>query len=66
MGSVFFKNIYVFIWLSLVKVIACSIFDLSCSMWDLVPRPGIEPGSPALGVCTLSHWTNRESPGFCL
>ena len=22
----------------------------SCSMWDLVPRPGIKPGPPALGV----------------
>ena len=33
---------------------------LSCSMWDLVFRPGIKPGLPALGVKSLSHWTTRE------
>ena len=33
--------VYLFIWL-------CQIF--SCSMWDLVPWPGIKPGPPALGV----------------
>ena len=32
----------------------------TCSMWDLAPQPRIEPGSPALGVWSLSHWTNRE------
>ena len=35
---------------------------LRCSMWDLVPWPGIEPGLPALGVQSLSHWTTREVP----
>ena len=29
-------------------------------MWDLVPRPGIKPGPPALGAWSLSHWTTRE------
>ena len=33
-------------------------------MWDLVPWPGIEPGPPALGVWSLSHWTTREVPLF--
>ena len=33
---------------------------LSCSMWGLVPGPGIEPGRPALGVWSLTHWTTRE------
>ena len=37
---------------------------LLCGMWDLVPWPGIEPGSPALGVWCLTHWTTREIPGF--
>ena len=27
----------------------------SCGMWDLVPRPGMEPASPALGVWSLSQ-----------
>ena len=35
---------------------------LSCSMWDLVPWVGIEPGPPALGAQRLSHWTTREVP----
>ena len=34
--------------------------DLSCSMQDLVPQPGFEPGSPALGVQSLSCWATRE------
>ena len=33
---------------------------LSCGMWDLVPWPGIKPGSPALGAWSLNHWTTRE------
>ena len=36
--------------------------DLSCSMWDLFPWPGIEPGPPALGDWSLSHWTTMGSP----
>ena len=32
----------------------------SCSMWNLVPWPGIEPWPPALGVQRLSHWTTME------
>ena len=35
---------------------------LSCGMWDLVPRPGIKPEPPALGMWSLSHWTIREVP----
>ena len=35
---------------------------LSCSMQDLVPWPGIEPGPGALGAWSLSHWTTREVP----
>ena len=35
---------------------------LSCSMWDLVPWPGNEPGPPALGAQRLSHRTTREIP----
>ena len=34
----------------------------SCSMWDLFPWPGLEPGPPALWVQSLSHWTTREVP----
>ena len=37
---------------------------LCCSMWVLVPQPGIEPRLPALGAWSLSHWTAREVPAF--
>ena len=36
----------------------------SCSMWDLVPWPGIEPRHPALGAWSCSHWTTKEVPSF--
>ena len=35
---------------------------LSCSMWDLVSRPGIKPGSLALGVPCPNYRTTREVP----
>ena len=38
------------------------MLGLSCSMWDIVPWPGIEPGPPALGAQNLSHRTTREVP----
>ena len=44
-------------------VTACELLVAAC-MWDLVPRPGIEPGPPALGVQSLSHWTTREVPAL--
>ena len=30
---------------------------LSCSMWELVPWPGIKPWPPALGAWSLSPWS---------
>lgn len=53
----FLKIIYLFIWLSLIFIVAYGIF--SCSLWDLVPWPGIERGPPVLGMKSLSHWTAR-------
>ena len=44
---------YLFIWL-------CKVF--SCSIWDLIPRPRIESGPPALEARRLSVWTTREVP----
>ena len=35
---------------------------LCCTLRDLVPRPGIDPGPPALGAWHRSHWTTREVP----
>ena len=34
---------------------------LNCSMWDLVPWPGIEPRVPALGAQSLTCWNTWKS-----
>ena len=58
-GITFFKK-YLFIWLRCVIVVAHGIFAescriFSCGMRDLVPQPGMEPRTPALGVWSLNH-----------
>lgn len=42
-------------------VCSCSIQTPSGSLWDLVPRPGIEPGAPTRGAQRLGCWTARKS-----
>ena len=54
--------IYLIIWLHQELVVAHRIFNLHCSMQDLVPRTGMETEPLALGVWSLSHWTTREVP----
>ena len=49
---------YLPLWVCQVLVVAHGTF--SCSMWGLVPWPGIEPGPSALGVGVLA--TTREVP----
>ena len=46
-------NIYLYIWLLWILVVACEVS---------FPAQGIEPGSPALGVQSLSHGTTKEVP----
>ena len=43
-----------------------TVLGLSCSMWDLVPWPGIEPVPPPWGAWSLSHWTTREVLPSCV
>ena len=38
--------------------------SVAACMWDLVPQPGLEPGPPALGAWSITHWTTREVPPF--
>ena len=38
--------------------------SVAACVWSLVPRPGIEPGPPALGAWSLTHWTTREVPNL--
>ena len=42
--------------------VSCDMQSFSCSMWDRVPWAGIERGTPALGVHSMSHWNTRKSP----
>ena len=49
----FFPNIYYFYLFGCTGIVG---------MWDLVLQPRIDPGPPALGVQSLSHWTNRQVP----
>ena len=44
------------------RIFSCVTKALSCSMWDLVPWPGIEPRPPALGMQSFNCWTTREVP----
>ena len=52
------------LWEAESLVAACGIF--SRGMRDLSPWPGIEPGSPVLGVQSLSHWPTEDLPSLCL
>ena len=45
-----------------VLFIYLAVLGLSCSMWDLVPEPGMEPRPPRLGAQSLSYCTTREVP----
>ena len=56
------KKNYLFIWLQQVLVVARRIF--SCSLWDLVPWPGIEPQAPCIGSSEFSHWATRKIPSL--
>ena len=42
--------------------VCVATLGLSYSIWDLVPRSGIESRPPALGAQSLSHWTTRGVP----
>ena len=44
------------------EIFSCSIQTLSCSNWDLVPRPGTGSRPPTLGVQGLSHWATWDVP----
>ena len=48
------------------RSLSSSMQTLSCSRWNLVPWPEMDPGSPALGAQSLNHWTTRKSPTLSL
>ena len=63
--KIFYVLIYLFIWLCWIlaaacRMLSCGMGTLSCPMWSLIPKLGIEPGSPVLWAQNPSHWTIRE------
>ena len=58
---------YLFIYLTMphlscgMQGLCCGMWTISCRTWDLVPWPGIEPRSPALGAQGFSCWSTRKS-----
>ena len=40
--------------------LSCGMQTLGCGMWDIGPWPGVRPGSPVLGMQSLSYWITRE------
>ena len=68
-----FVYLFLFIWLHwvLLQHVGSSVFLAGCGIfhwgkWNLISWPGIEPGTPALGMWGLNHWTTRESPASIL
>ena len=70
-SSIFFLEMYLFICLAALGLSCCAqdvwpslqhVSSLSCGIKDLILGPGVEPGVPALGAQSLTHWTTREVP----
>ena len=49
-NSISFLFLYIYLFLSFGRTVSCGI---------LLPQPGIDPASPALGAWSLNHWTTR-------
>ena len=63
----FFFNLFGQVLIATHRIFSYGTQTLSCSIWDLVPWPEIEPGTPALWVHSLSHLTTSKItliPGF--
>ena len=46
--------------------LSCNTWDLWCIIQDLIPQPWINPGPPALGAQSVSHWTTGKSTYYFL
>ena len=49
-----------FVFNFVLNFIYLTVLCLGCGMWDLVPRPGIEPRTPILEAWSINHWATRE------
>ena len=59
-----FLKIFIYLPILLHQVLVVGLQTLSCSLWILVPCPGIEPRPPALEEQSLNHWTTKEVRGL--
>ena len=62
-GTYYLSDFIVGSWDPTCGILGCRMQTISCSLWDPVPWPWIEPRPPALGVQSLSHCTTKEVPG---
>ena len=62
-GGTWGSSIFVASWRIVFFFLGVAFGIFNCGTWDLVLWPGMEPGPPALGVLSLSHWTTRKDPG---
>ena len=63
-NSMYVISFFLFFFLYLIIYLAAP--DLSCSMWDLVPWPGIEPGAPYFGSRVLATGPPGKSLWYLL
>ena len=59
-STVFLSSIFAIILKTLFFFFFLRLHCVACGL--LVPQPGIEPVSPALGAWSANHWTTREVP----
>ena len=48
------------------RIFTCSMGTLGCSILDLVPDQGLNPGPLYWEHGVLDHWTTREVPEFLI
>ena len=56
----FFKKYFIY----LFRLCWVLVSTQGCGIWNLVPRPGIELRSPALGARSVTNCTTGEFPYF--
>ena len=49
-------------YITISEILVFFFFSVPCSMWILVPGPGIEPQATAVKAQSCNHWSARELP----
>ena len=56
------KKITIYFLFKLSLFFVCLFWPHCTARGILVPRPGVEPGSPVVEAWSPNHWTTREFP----